>query len=162
MTACRSRLACVEVRRCGGACEHLRGPSSSTGWTIPRVWDGDALLGDQIPVAALEELSVTPSNCFGQSSSYGGLGYTYEWGVNGPAEVNGSYTESTATLLGTGAGTGYFSCMVTSNYNVFVEVEAENRDAGRRPVLTRLRGSRIKTMSFGRLQHSVPSFLTPF
>ena len=29
-------------------------------------------------------------------------------------------------------------------------------------VLTRLRGSRIKTMPFGRLQHSVPSFPTPF
>ena len=62
-------------------------------------------------------LSVTPSNCFGQSSSYGGMGYTYEWTVNGPAEVSGSSTESTATLQGTGAGTGYVYCRIASNYN---------------------------------------------
>jgi hypothetical protein len=62
-------------------------------------------------------LSVSPFNCSGQSSSYGGLGYTYEWGVNGPAEVSGPYTDSTAILQGTGVGTGYFSCMVTSQYD---------------------------------------------
>jgi hypothetical protein len=45
------------------------------------------------------------------------MGYTYEWTVNGPAEVSGSSTESTATLQGTGAGTGYVYCRIASNYN---------------------------------------------
>jgi hypothetical protein len=62
-------------------------------------------------------LSVSPSICSGQSSSYGGMGYTYEWTVDGPAELNGSSTESTATLQGTGAGTGYVYCRIASNYN---------------------------------------------
>jgi len=62
-------------------------------------------------------LSVSPFNCSGQSSSYGGMGYTYEWSVDGPAEVNGSYTESTATLQGTGTGTGCVYCMIVSNYD---------------------------------------------
>ncbi len=62
-------------------------------------------------------LSVSPFICSGQSSSYGGMGYTYEWTVNGPAEVDGSSTESTAILWGTGAGTGYVYCMIASNYD---------------------------------------------
>jgi hypothetical protein len=63
-------------------------------------------------------LGNTPSDCNStQASSYGGLGYTYEWGVDGPAEVNGSYTQSTATIQGTGAGTGWVDCDITCQNN---------------------------------------------
>jgi hypothetical protein len=86
-------------------------------------------------------LSVSPSICSGQSSSYGGLGYTYEWTVNGPAEVSGSSTGSTATLQGTGAGTGSVSCMVTSNYEGSYCQQAPSATLNVTPTITFVGGS---------------------
>ncbi len=62
-------------------------------------------------------MSVSPSICSGQSSSYNGLGYTYDWTAGGPAEVYGPSTESTATLLGAGSGIGYADVAITAQDN---------------------------------------------
>ena len=78
-------------------------------------------------------LSATPSRCYGQASSYGGLGFTYAWGVNGPAEVNGSYTQSTATIQSTGAGTGYVNCSITLAVGDTVSVTISGSGFGSSP-----------------------------
>jgi hypothetical protein len=67
----------------------------------------DGQVSSQLEAVPAVCLSVSPFICSGQSSSYGGLGYTYQWTASAPAQVYGPSTESIAFFLGTGAGTGY-------------------------------------------------------
>ncbi|MEO8663828.1 MAG: IPT/TIG domain-containing protein, partial [Bryobacteraceae bacterium] len=67
----------------------------------------DGQVSSQLEAVPAVCLSVTPTICSGQASSYGGLGYTYQWTASGPAQVYGPSTESIASFLGTGAGSGY-------------------------------------------------------